>query len=62
MQASSAQPGDPLGQCLLPSQCRGDPLCLRLPQDAMHIVSAELESKSDDLRSGEKEDIDLGEV
>lgn len=32
------------------------------PQDKMNIVSVKLESESDDLRSSEKEDVDLGEV
>lgn len=32
------------------------------PQDKMNTVSVRLESESDDLRSSEKEDTDLGEV
>lgn len=65
MQVSSAQPRSLLGQCLCPIRMPVWPiqqLCLYFPQDRMNIVSVKLESETDDLRSSEKEDVDLGEV
>lgn len=37
-------------------------LRLSFPRDTMTTVSVRLESERDDLRSSEKEDVDLGEV